>query len=512
MDELEARLRRLERRDWLLWLTAIVVMLLLTLGIFALSLPALGSEGQPFFQSRLRQAVLGLLAVVLIFSAYAVYQVKLIKRLRGQLAEQIAAGFRMQSEMEEYQRLAIRDLLTGLYNRQFLEQYLASEVARSQRHHYPLNVLTLDLKNFKQINDHYGRATGDLVLKEFTDRLNKSIRTSDVPVRMGADEFLVLLPESSIERVPHLLARLSEMQADAGGTKIPITFAAGWTTYQPGEKPEQLLKRVEQELAHDQRTGGSEEAIHQAQAEIRQTQNIEALERLAGKVAHDFTNLLGLVRGYSEMALDRLGHSDPLREYIEEIYRANERANSLTRQLLAFTRKRPRAPEALDLNARIAGMDRMLRRMLGERIELEIRPGQRLGKVRGDWGQIEQVVLNLAANARDSMPQGGKFTLETANSELDEAYAHRHPGARPGSYVMLAARDSGAGMDAETLAHIFDPFFLHKQGDKGTGLGLAAVYGIVKQCGGYVWVDSAPGQGSTFTIYLPQVEETGLAD
>lgn len=508
MQDIQVRLRRLERQDWWLWSAAIVVMLLLTLAILSLSLPALWKEEHPLFHSRLLHAVLGLLGLVLLFSGYAIYQQMWLKRLRRELADQIAEGSRLQSEAEEFQRLALLDPLTGLYNRQFLEQHLASEVARSQRHAYPLNVLMLDLNNFKQVNEQYGPPAGDLVLKEFTDRLKKSLRSSDLSVRMGGDEFLVLLPESSPEWVPHMLARLMGLEVDFCGQKIPVPFAAGWTTYQPREQPEQLLERVQQEVLADKRSGRAEEAIRKAQTEIRQMQNIEALGRLAGKVAHDFNNLLSLVKGYSELALDRLGLSDPLREYIEQIHQANERANSLTRQLLAFTRKSAPVPEVLNLNTVVAQMETTLRRLIGETIELVIKPGQPLGRVKGERGQIEQAILNLAVNARENMPQGGTFTVETGNVELDEAYAHWHPGARPGSYVMLTARDTGVGMDAETLAHIFEPFFLAKEKGKGSGLGLAAVYGIVKQSGGYVWVDSEPNQGSTFAIYLPRVEKT----
>ena len=399
------------------------------------------------------------------------------------------------------------DPVTGLYTRQFLEQHLATELARSQRHGYQMNVLMIDLNNFKQINDRYSQPTGDAVLKEFADRLKKSIRSSDLAVRMGADEFLVLFTESSLERMPHMVARLDGLEVDFDGEKIPITFAAGWAGYHSGERADQLLERVEQELLADKRTGRGKEAIQQAQAEVSQTRNIEALERLAGKVAHDFNHLLGLIKGYSELALDQIGASHPLREYIEQIQQANERANALARQLLAF-RRHAQAPELLDLNALAAGMETMLRRVIGEQIELVVKPGDALGQVKAVRGQIEQVILNLALNARDTMPEGGKLTLETANVELDEEFAQRHTGARPGSYVMLAARDSGFGMDAETLAHIFEPFFLGKEKTKGAGLGLAAVYGAVKQSDGYIWADSEPGRGTTFTIYLPHANKT----
>ena len=400
------------------------------------------------------------------------------------------------------------DSLTGLYNRQFLEQHLTTELARAQRHGYPMNVLMLDLSNFKQINDRYGQPNGDVVLKEFAYRLKKSIRGSDLAVRMGADEFLVLLTESIPERVPHMVTRLVGLEVDFDGEKIPVTFAAGWTAYQPSERPDQLLERVAQELLTDKRTGRAKQAIRQAQAEISQMRNLVALEGLAGKVAHDLNHLLGLIKGYSEQALDDIRGSDSLRQYAEQIQQANERANWLAQQLLAFYPRQVQAPEVLYLNTLVAGMETTLRRLIGEHIELVVNPGEALGPVKGDRGQIQQVVLNLALNARDNMLQGGKLTFETANAELDEAYAHWHPGARLGSYVMLAARDSGVGMDAETLAHIFEPFFITEEKPKGAGLGLAAVYGIVKQSGGYIWADSEPGRGTTFTIYLPRADKT----
>jgi PAS domain S-box-containing protein len=242
--------------------------------------------------------------------------------------------------------------------------------------------------------------------------------------------------------------------------------------------------------------------------QLRQSQKMEAVGRLAGGIAHDFNNLLMVISGYCEFLLEKINGDPVLRGPTQEIAKAAERATALTRQLLAFSRKQMLTPKILDLNAVVTENIKMLTRMIGEDIDLVMVPGGELGAVKADPGQVEQVIMNLAVNARDAMPQGGRFTIETSNVTLDEAFARSHTGVRPGEYVKLAITDTGAGMDAETQTHIFEPFFTTK-GPKGTGLGLSTVYGIIKQSGGYIWVDSAVGKGTTFEIYLPRVTETG---
>ena len=244
--------------------------------------------------------------------------------------------------------------------------------------------------------------------------------------------------------------------------------------------------------------------------QLRQAQKMEAVGRLAGGIAHDFNNLLMVISGYSEFLLERAGSDPEVRAHAQEIANAAGRATSLTRQLLAFSRKQMLAPKIVDLNSVVTENVKMLTRLIGEDIDLVMVPGTDIGAVKADPGQIEQVIMNLAVNARDAMPHGGKLTIETANVTLDANYARFHAPVKPGDYVMLAISDTGVGMDADTQAHIFEPFYTTK-GLKGTGLGLSTVYGIVKQSEGYIWLYSEAGRGTSFKIYLPRFSATGEA-
>ena len=251
----------------------------------------------------------------------------------------------------------------------------------------------------------------------------------------------------------------------------------------------------------------AEEKMAVLQDQLRQSQKMEAIGRLAGGVAHDFNNLLTVIKGYCQLSLAEMKESTPLRDALEVINKATEKAADLTRQLLAFSRRQIMEVRVLDLNTHLQNLDKMLRRIIGEDIELVTLLGEDIGRVKADPGQIEQVVMNLAVNAKDAMSKGGKLIIETANAELDEAYAHTHVAVTPGRYVMIAVSDTGAGMEPEVRDRVFEPFFTTKGKGKGTGLGLSTVYGIVKQSNGNIWVYSEPGKGTTFKIFLPRVDE-----
>jgi two-component system cell cycle sensor histidine kinase/response regulator CckA len=287
------------------------------------------------------------------------------------------------------------------------------------------------------------------------------------------------------------------------GSRIPLLVGAAALDY-----PKCIAFMVdltEQKRAEAGRLN-AEQALRQSEEQLRQAQKMEAVGRLAGGVAHDFNNLLSVILSYGEFLLADLPAIDPKRGDIEEIRKAAERAAGLTRQLLLFSRQQVVIARVIDVHEVLAPMENMLQRILGEDVELVLVPPKSAGRVRADPSHIEQVIMNLAVNARDAMPTGGKLTIETVNLTLDDDYTLSHLPAKAGPYVMLAVTDTGTGIDPETQARIFEPFFTTKEKGKGTGLGLSTVFGIVQQSGGHVWVHSELGHGTTFKIYLPKVE------
>ena len=279
------------------------------------------------------------------------------------------------------------------------------------------------------------------------------------------------------------------------GSAITVRLS-GRAVTTPGE-PQEILELIAEDV--------SEKRVLEDQ--FRQAQKMEAVGRLAGGVAHDFNNLLMVISGYSEVLLEKLEGGSTLHNKAAAIQQAADRATTLTRQLLAFSRKQLLELKVVDVNTIVADMERLLSPLIGENIQLTTQLGGGLGRTRADAGQLEQVIMNLVVNAKDAMPAGGKISIRTANTELDDSYRREHAYIQPGPYVMLSVSDTGCGMDKETLSRIFEPFFTTKEKGKGTGLGLSTVYGIVKQSGGYVFAQSEPGQGTTFRIYLPRVED-----
>ena len=339
-------------------------------------------------------------------------------------------------------------------------------------------------------------------------------RTAKEALGISADRFGFIkisefLDEASVERSAQEIRKILETKCPSQNVFYKMKTAGG--RHLPVEVLTTLLERNNQPFTI---LCVARDITYRKQLEERfqQSQRMEAVGRLAGGISHDFNNLMTAITGYADLMLLSLREEDPLRQQAEEIRKAGETANSLTRQLMAFTRKQFLNPEILGLNEVVADMEKVLRRFIGEDIDLVTELDQTPGYVKADKSQIEQVLLNLVLNSRDAMPYGGKITIETRKVDLDEAYAAQHFPLLPGTYIMLALSDTGVGMDEETKSHMFEPFFTTKEKEMGTGLGLSTVYGFVKQSGGYIWAYSEPDHGTTFKIYLPKLKEEELPE
>jgi two-component system, cell cycle sensor histidine kinase and response regulator CckA len=568
-------LRRIERREWWLWTTAVIITLLLTAGILSF-LPSILHSGETGSVFDLRRAMWGLLGVVLLFDVYTVYQQLQLHRTRRRLIEREEL-FQLITE-NVADMIAVVDMEGHrLYNSPSYHRvlgYTAEELQSSSS----FEQIHPDDRNRVREAAMEARRTGvgrpleyRMRHKDGTWRVLESaasvirsrsgeperlvIVNRDVTQRKEAEESLHVSESgfrSMIEDAPYgiyraaidgrLLRANPALQKMLGYDNLDELLSASLPTNvfrNPSDFGgfKELLenasefKDVEVELKRRDGapitvrcTGRKVKGEHEGvpcfdvfaedvterrilERQLRMAGKMEAVGRLSGGIAHDFNNLLGVIIGYGQVLKRRLGAGSDLLECAEEIEKAGQRAASLTRQLLAFSRQQILTPSILKLNDLVSDMAKMLPRLLGEDITVNTSLSSDLGMVKADQGQIEQVIMNLAVNARDAMPEGGTLRIETANVELDQAYAWQHPGAKPGHYVMLAVIDSGTGIDPDTLTHIFEPFFTTKEVGKGTGLGLATVYGVVKQSGGYIWVESEPGHGASFQIFLPRVDE-----
>jgi signal transduction histidine kinase len=326
---------------------------------------------------------------------------------------------------------------------------------------------------------------------EFLNRLNRILLGLGLLSVLAGGALVFLLSHTFTKPLSNLVAGVRALEV--GDFDYPLQANGGDEVGEVTSAFDRLRTSIQKAQTEQQ----------QLEDRLRQAHKMEAVGRLAGGVAHDFNNLLTIIRGNSDLLLDRKEVDPPHRKYVEQIQKAADRAVSMTRQLLAFSRMQVLQPLVIDLNQIISEMSKMIPRLIGEHIEFGFLPEPHLTPVLADPGQMEQVILNLAVNARDAMPDGGKITIVTRNIVMDAAEAGKRPPMHAGQYVLLSVSDTGHGMDAGTKAHIFEPFFTTKDASKGTGLGLATVYGIVKQSGGFIWVESEKGRGATFEIYLP---------
>lgn len=444
-------MRGIERREWLLWVFALSVSLLLTAGMLAFILPIMNLGMGLFNGSHIELAIRGLVGLVLLFDIYTIYQQLQIYRIRKELVKREEL-FRLISE-NAGDMIAVVDIHGNrIYNSPSYERILGYKPEELQ-----------STPGLEQIHPDDRQLVQEVAREARDSRVGRSIQ-----YRMRHKDGTWRILESSANVV--------------SGTHGDV----------------EKLVIVNRDIT----------ARKQLEEQFRQAQKMEAVGRLSGGIAHDFNNLLGVIIGYAEFLQERFQSGDSHRSSVDEILKAGRRAASLTRQLLAFSRLQVLDPKVMNLNGAVSDMEKLLRRLIGEDVELRTALSGNLGRVKADQGQLEQVIMNLVVNARDAMPQGGQLLISTENFIMDEAFVRRYPyPVQPGPYVLLKVADTGTGMTEETKTRAFEPFFTTKEKGKGTGLGLATVYGVVKQSGGYIDIDSCLGTGTTFKIYLPRVDE-----
>jgi two-component system, cell cycle sensor histidine kinase and response regulator CckA len=452
-EKVFAHLKRVESQQWWLWASAIVVTLLLTGGLLSFTFPFLFEKTDVVYTTNLQLSLRALVGLVMLFDVYALYQQMQIHRVRKQLYDNQKLFHLISENVEDL--IAVVDVSGNrLYNSPSYERILGYS--------------PLELKHSAGLEQVH------------PDDRERVIEASREARRTGIGRQLEY-------RFKH----------KNGAWRI-LESTASTVRNAKGEIDQLVI--VNRDVTERKK---SEEVLRLKEEQLRQSQKMEAVGRLSGGIAHDFNNLLGVIIGYSDVLEMKLEGNDALRKNVTEIKKAGTRASSLTRQLLAFSRQQVLQPKLLDLNSVVNDLAKMLRRLIGEDIEVEISGDPALGKVKADHSQIEQVIMNLVVNARDAMPDGGKLTIQTSNVEIGDDVMAKYPYVQRGSYVQLTVEDTGVGMDAATMTHIFEPFFTTKEQGKGTGLGLATVYGVVKQSDGYVWVDSELGRGTKFRICLP---------
>ena len=438
-----------ERRQWWLSASSVVLSLVLTVGILSLALPLFTVESKGYEAVDKRVLVEALLGLVVLFDLYVAFQQLQIYRVRRQIAAREEL-FELISENAADMIAVVNADGTRAYNSPFYERLLGYSPEEMR---------------------------GTIAFEEIhPDDRAKVIEAAEEAKRSGHGR------------------RVEYRMRHKEGSWVLLESTASVVRDSKGQV--QKLVIVNRDITERK----------QLEQQLQMAQKVEAIGRLSGGIAHDFNNILGVIIGYTEALQKRMPPENAFRDAIDEIQRAAKRAASLTQQLLAFSRNQVLEPKILDLNAVIRDTQKMLASLMGEHIEIALALSDSLGMVKADRTQLEQVILNLNLNARDAMPEGGKLTIETSNADLEESNPARPAYMLPGSYVLLKVTDTGCGMTREVQANIFEPFFTTKEKGKGTGLGLATVYGVVKQTGGYILVDSEPGKGAAFRIYLPLIE------